>query len=257
MISIISGFSYIKPAESVWLHRESGFLKTHNIEVCFSTHKSPIYDSRVKSVLADRQLQEHLQINGTQQLKAETKILLNITIPEESLAQPTSSPPPIQPAQPTSLPPPIQPVQPTSSPPIPTIPDTQPPHPPSPLISSPPYNEIEGPSFDPSYHMSPPPSHKPEIQTSRTSEEREGSAVGVVDGAWEARGGGVGEGESWVGVGAWVLGQDKGRVEWKLAGLVTVLWRSQMAGKIEGQKEDPMTEEDLQAEIQASKKSRE
>ncbi|GJW71387.1 putative ribonuclease H-like domain-containing protein [Tanacetum coccineum] len=31
---------------------------------------------------------------------------------------------------------------------------------------------IEGPSFDPSSHMSPPPSHELEIQTSRTSEER-------------------------------------------------------------------------------------
>ncbi|GJR05197.1 putative ribonuclease H-like domain-containing protein [Tanacetum coccineum] len=99
--------------------------------------------------------------------------------PQPSSVQPTSSPPPIQPTsspppiQPTSSPPPIQPVQPTSSPPITTIPDTQPTHPPSPQISSPPYNETEGPSFDPSYHMSPPPSHEPEIQTSRTSEESE------------------------------------------------------------------------------------
>ncbi|GKC10596.1 hypothetical protein Tco_1007378 [Tanacetum coccineum] len=43
----------------------------------------------------------------------------------------------------------------------------------SPQISSPPYNETEGPSFDPSSHMSPPPSHELEIQTSRTSEESE------------------------------------------------------------------------------------
>ncbi|GKF43975.1 hypothetical protein Tco_0130527, partial [Tanacetum coccineum] len=71
----------------------------------------------------------------------------------------------------TSSPPPIQPVQPT--PPITTILDTQPTHPPSPQIPSPPHNETEGPSFEPSYHMSPPPSHEPEIQTSRTSEESE------------------------------------------------------------------------------------
>ncbi|GKF88528.1 hypothetical protein Tco_0259405, partial [Tanacetum coccineum] len=58
-------------------------------------------------------------------------------------------------------------------PPITTIPDTQPTHPPSPQIPSPPHNEIEGPSFEPSYHMSPPPSHEPEIQTSRTSKESE------------------------------------------------------------------------------------
>ncbi|GJT73785.1 putative ribonuclease H-like domain-containing protein [Tanacetum coccineum] len=32
---------------------------------------------------------------------------------------------------------------------------------------------LQGPSFEPSYHMSPPPSHEPEIQTSRTSEESE------------------------------------------------------------------------------------
>ncbi|GJX10936.1 putative ribonuclease H-like domain-containing protein [Tanacetum coccineum] len=86
--------------------------------------------------------------------------------PQPSSVQLTSSPPPIQPVQPT---PPIT----FSSPPITTIPDTQPTHPPSPQIPSPPYNETEGPSFEPSYHMSPPPSHEPEIQTSRTSEESE------------------------------------------------------------------------------------
>ncbi|GKF41878.1 hypothetical protein Tco_0125220, partial [Tanacetum coccineum] len=78
----------------------------------------------------------------------------------------TSSPPPIHPVQPT---PPIT----SLSPPTTTIPDTQPTHPPSPQIPSPPYNETEGPSFDLSYHMSPPPSHEPEIQTSRSSEESE------------------------------------------------------------------------------------
>ncbi|GJZ66898.1 hypothetical protein Tco_0630138, partial [Tanacetum coccineum] len=86
--------------------------------------------------------------------------------PQPSSVQLTSSPPPIQPVQPT---PPIT----FSSPPITTIPDTQPTHPPSPQIPSPPHNETEGPSFEPSYHMSPPPSHEPEIQTSRTSEESE------------------------------------------------------------------------------------
>ncbi|GJQ99869.1 ribonuclease H-like domain-containing protein, partial [Tanacetum coccineum] len=86
--------------------------------------------------------------------------------PQPSSVQLTSSPPPIQPVQPT---PPIT----FSSPPITTIPDTQPTHPPSPQISSPPHNETEGPSFEPSYHMSPTPSHEPEIQTSRTSEESE------------------------------------------------------------------------------------
>ncbi|GKA32630.1 RNA-directed DNA polymerase, eukaryota, partial [Tanacetum coccineum] len=86
--------------------------------------------------------------------------------PQPSSVQLTSSPPPIQPVQPT---PPIT----FSSPPITTIPDTQPTHPPSPQIPSPPYNDTEGPSFEPSYHMSPPPSHEPEIQTSRTSEESE------------------------------------------------------------------------------------
>ncbi|GJV46711.1 hypothetical protein Tco_1431247 [Tanacetum coccineum] len=91
--------------------------------------------------------------------------------PQPSSVQPTSSPPPIQP---TSSPPPIQPVQPTSSPPITTILDIQPTHiPPFPHIPSPPHNESEGPSFEPSYHMSSPPSHEPEIQTSRSSEESE------------------------------------------------------------------------------------
>ncbi|GJT62848.1 putative ribonuclease H-like domain-containing protein [Tanacetum coccineum] len=86
--------------------------------------------------------------------------------PQPSSVQLTSSPPPTQPVQ---SPPPIT----FSSPPTTTIPDTQPTHPPSPQIPSPPYNETEGPSFEPFYHMSPPPSHKPEIQTSRTSEESE------------------------------------------------------------------------------------
>ncbi|GKC98791.1 hypothetical protein Tco_1169066, partial [Tanacetum coccineum] len=92
------------------------------------------------------------------------------------LTQPVqSTTPPLQPSsvQLTSSPPPIQPLQPTSSPPISTIPDTQSTNPPSPQISSPPYNETEGPTFEPSYHMSPPPSHEHEIQTSRTSEESE------------------------------------------------------------------------------------
>ncbi|GKD46698.1 hypothetical protein Tco_1271343, partial [Tanacetum coccineum] len=92
------------------------------------------------------------------------------------LTQPVpSTTPPLQPSsvQLTSSPPPIHPVQSTSSPPISTIPVTQPSHPPSPQISSPPYNETEGPSFDPSFHMSPPPSHEPEIQASRSSEESE------------------------------------------------------------------------------------
>ncbi|GKC76321.1 hypothetical protein Tco_1127095, partial [Tanacetum coccineum] len=99
-----------------------------------------------------------------------------VQIPTPSLTQHVQfTTPPLQPlsVQLTSSPPPIQPVQSTSSPPISTIPDTQPTHPPSPRISSPPYNETEGPSFDPSFHMSPPPSHEPEIQTSRTSEESE------------------------------------------------------------------------------------
>ncbi|GKG42113.1 hypothetical protein Tco_0473864, partial [Tanacetum coccineum] len=61
-------------------------------------------------------------------------------------------------------PPPI-----TSTPP----PISQPTHLLSPQIPSPTYNDTEGPSFEPSYHMSPPPSHEPEIQTSRTSKESE------------------------------------------------------------------------------------
>ncbi|GJT66183.1 putative ribonuclease H-like domain-containing protein [Tanacetum coccineum] len=86
--------------------------------------------------------------------------------PQPSSVQLTSSPPPTQPVQ---SPPPIT----FSSPPTTTIPDTQPTHPPSPQIPSPSHYETEGPSFEPSYHMSPPPSHEPEIQTSRSSEESE------------------------------------------------------------------------------------
>ncbi|GJR21047.1 hypothetical protein Tco_0969574 [Tanacetum coccineum] len=127
-------------------------------------------------------------INKTHTIHSTLINLYNLQPPLHQLFFPkvlklTSSPPPIQPVQSTtpppplssvqltSSPPPIQPVQPT--PPITTIPDTQPTHPPSPQIPSPPYYETEGPSFEPLYHMSPPPSHEPEIQTSRTSEESE------------------------------------------------------------------------------------
>ncbi|GKF04394.1 hypothetical protein Tco_0035062, partial [Tanacetum coccineum] len=82
-----------------------------------------------------------------------------ITSTPPPITQPLPTPPP-QPSneQLTSSPPPIQPIQPTppiafSSPPITTIPDTQPTLPPSPQIPSPPYNDTEGPSFEPSYHM--------------------------------------------------------------------------------------------------------
>ncbi|GKF77627.1 hypothetical protein Tco_0230097 [Tanacetum coccineum] len=94
-----------------------------------------------------------------------------ISQPPPILTQPVqSTSPPLQPSsvQLTSSPPPIQPLQPTSSPPITTIPDTQSTLPPSPRIPSPSYHDTEGPSFEPSYHMSPPPS-----QTTRPSEESE------------------------------------------------------------------------------------
>ncbi|GJV94715.1 putative ribonuclease H-like domain-containing protein [Tanacetum coccineum] len=83
-------------------------------------------------------------------------------------------PPPslTQPVQSTSTPP-IQPVGTSSTPPIFTISDTQPTFPPSPQIPSPSYHDTEGPSFEPSYHMSPPLSHEPDNQASRSSEESE------------------------------------------------------------------------------------
>ncbi|GJR66575.1 hypothetical protein Tco_0012640 [Tanacetum coccineum] len=104
------------------------------------------------------------------------KLVGGVSQPPPILTQPVqSTSPPPQPSsvQPTSSPPPIQPVQTTSSPPITTIPDTQPTLPPSPQIPSPSYHDTEGPSFEPSYHMSPPLSHEPESQTSRPSEESE------------------------------------------------------------------------------------
>ncbi|GJS09525.1 hypothetical protein Tco_0366321 [Tanacetum coccineum] len=104
---------------------------------------------------------------------------VQITQPQPPPPPITSTPPPItqppptltQPVQSTSPPPQPSSVQLTSSPP-PIQPDTQPTHPPSPQIPSPSYHDTEGPSLT-SYHMSPPPSHEPEIQTSRTSEESE------------------------------------------------------------------------------------
>ncbi|GKB31445.1 hypothetical protein Tco_0870846, partial [Tanacetum coccineum] len=86
------------------------------------------------------------------------------TQPPPSLTQPvqsTSTPPQQSCEQPTSTTPSIQPVGTSSSPPIFTISDTQPTFPPSPQIPS------------PSYHMSPPPSHEPDNQASRSSEESE------------------------------------------------------------------------------------
>ncbi|GJY95695.1 putative ribonuclease H-like domain-containing protein [Tanacetum coccineum] len=100
----------------------------------------------------------------------------SLSQPPPTLTQPVQSTSPLpQPSsiQPTSTPPPIQPVETTSSPPITTIPDTQPTLPPSPQIPSPSYHDTEGPSFEPSYHLSPPPSHEHETQTSRSSERSE------------------------------------------------------------------------------------
>ncbi|GJZ06701.1 hypothetical protein Tco_0540494 [Tanacetum coccineum] len=84
--------------------------------------------------------------------------------------QPTPQPSSVQP---TSITPPTQPVQTTSPPPVSTIPDIQPTLPPSPQIPSPSNHDTEGPSFETSYHMSPPPSHEPELQAFRSSEESE------------------------------------------------------------------------------------
>ncbi|GJS73608.1 retrovirus-related pol polyprotein from transposon TNT 1-94 [Tanacetum coccineum] len=88
-----------------------------------------------------------------------TQSHVQITTPPITSTPPSTTPSP-QPSnvQLTTSPPFIQPIQPTplitlSSPLITTIPDTQPTHPPSPQIPSPPYNETEGPSFDPSSHM--------------------------------------------------------------------------------------------------------
>ncbi|GJY31905.1 hypothetical protein Tco_0415400, partial [Tanacetum coccineum] len=87
--------------------------------------------------------------------------------------QSSSTPPQPSSIQPTAITPPIQPVETSSPPPIFTIPDTQPTIPPSPQIPSPQYHDTEGPSFEPSYHLSPPPSHEPDNQASRSSEESE------------------------------------------------------------------------------------
>ncbi|GJX40663.1 hypothetical protein Tco_0255653 [Tanacetum coccineum] len=98
----------------------------------------------------------------------------------KSQPQPSAAPTPSQPV-PTPTPSHVQiPTPPITS----TPPSTQPP----PLTqtvqstptltqpvqsTTPPPQPSKGPSFEPSYHMSPPPSHEPEIQTSRTSEESE------------------------------------------------------------------------------------
>ncbi|GJV00258.1 putative ribonuclease H-like domain-containing protein [Tanacetum coccineum] len=100
----------------------------------------------------------------------------SITQPPPTLTQhvqSSSTPPQPSSIQPTAITPPIQPVETSSPPPIFTIPDTQPTIPPSPQIPSPQYHDTEGPSFEPSYHLSPPPSHEPDNQASRSSEESE------------------------------------------------------------------------------------
>ncbi|GJS59730.1 hypothetical protein Tco_0654514 [Tanacetum coccineum] len=96
----------------------------------------------------------------------------HVQIPQQPPSVTHSVQPPPQPSsvQPTATTPPTQPVQTTSPPPASSIPDIQPTQPPSPQIPSPSFYDTEGPSFEPSYHMSPPPSHEPEIQASISSE---------------------------------------------------------------------------------------
>ncbi|GJZ19087.1 hypothetical protein Tco_0555677 [Tanacetum coccineum] len=109
----------------------------------------------------------------------------------KSQPQPSAAPTPSQPVPTPSpshvqiTPPPISQPPPTPSQPVPTpspshVQITPPPisQPPPTLTqpvqsTSPPPQPSKGPSFEPSYHMSPPPSHEPEIQTSRPSEESE------------------------------------------------------------------------------------
>ncbi|GKF75739.1 hypothetical protein Tco_0225183, partial [Tanacetum coccineum] len=71
-----------------------------------------------------------------------------------------------------------------------------------------------GPSCEPSYHLSLPPSHEPENQAFRSSEENE-----------------------------------------QLRNLMDIVPRLQ--SRVESLEKEPMTEEDLQAEVQASKTSKE
>ncbi|GJY95694.1 hypothetical protein Tco_0512055 [Tanacetum coccineum] len=77
-----------------------------------------------------------------------------ITQPPPTLTHSVQPPPQPSSVQPTAITPPTQPVQTTSPPPVSSIPDIQPTPPPSPQIPSPSFHDTEGPSFEPSYHIS-------------------------------------------------------------------------------------------------------
>ncbi|GJS60474.1 ribonuclease H-like domain-containing protein [Tanacetum coccineum] len=109
----------------------------------------------------------------SQSVPATSSSHVQITQPPPTVTHSVQPPPQPSSVQPTSITPPTQPVQTTSPPPVSTIPDIQPTLPPSPQIPSPSYHDTEGPSFETSYHMSPPPSHEPELQALRSSEESE------------------------------------------------------------------------------------
>ncbi|GJU70657.1 hypothetical protein Tco_1262062 [Tanacetum coccineum] len=85
-------------------------------------------------------------------------------------AQPSDAPTSSQPIS-TATPPPVQ----ITTPPITsTPPSTQSPPLTQPVPSTtPPLQPSKGPTFEPSYHLSPPPSHEPENQAFRSSEENE------------------------------------------------------------------------------------
>ncbi|GJY25193.1 putative ribonuclease H-like domain-containing protein [Tanacetum coccineum] len=153
------------------------------------------------------------------------------TQPPPTLTQPVqSTTPPPQPSsvQLTSSPPPIQPVQPT--------------HPPSPQIPSPPHNETEGPSFEPSYHMMDSRVASLEKDSGDTNQTLGTAVQKLIKKVIESK----------------KISKEKKKKretedeEDAEAELNTV---RQKDSKEEGKA--PMTEEDLQAEVQASKKSKE
>ncbi|GJX60516.1 hypothetical protein Tco_0291906 [Tanacetum coccineum] len=206
---------------------------------------------------------------------------VSITEPPPTLTQPvqsSSTPPQPSSVQPTASTPPIQPVGTSSSPPIFTIPDTQPTLPPSPQIPSPSYHDTEGPSFEPSYHMSPPPSHEPENQASRSSEESEQlrNLMDIVP-RLESRVKSLEKelSETKQTLGTAIL-QLREKITKKIqkstttptkilhfeepdsAQVNTAQVNTAQAEKVQRRKgKEPMTEEDLQSEVQASKTSKE
>ncbi|GJS60473.1 hypothetical protein Tco_0655257 [Tanacetum coccineum] len=142
------------------------------------------------------------------------------------------------------------------TPPVSSIPDIQPTPPPSPQIPSPSFHDTEGPSFEPSYHMSPPPSHEPEIQASISSEESEQlrnlmDIVPRLESRVKSLEKELSETKQTLGTAILQLIEKVKKLENKLRKKRKSKETKDAEDPLGEKGKEPMTEEDLQAEVQA------